>query len=80
MIAFLILVAGPAAEIALKTAARSAQMVKPKEIFSTLHPEKTWPSVVSMQQPTANLLYGEYEFKLACLASSINFLWSFSDI
>ena len=44
--------------IAVAKADRSAQIVRPKEIFSTLHPVKTLPDFVSNAAPTKNLEYG----------------------
>jgi hypothetical protein len=43
-------------------------MVNPYEAFSTLQPVKNWPSSVTSEHPTRNLLYGEYECCLASIA------------
>jgi len=43
-------------DTALKTAVRSAQLVRPYEEFSTLHPEKILPELVHTAAPTAKRL------------------------
>jgi len=55
------------AATAAKTALRSAQMVRPKLMFSTLQPSKTRPSLPTSAAPTKNFEYGAY----ARLATSI---------
>jgi len=49
----------------LATALLSAQIVKPYEAFSTLHPNTTLPSDVKSALPTWNLEYGAYALAAA---------------
>lgn len=46
-------------ETALKTAVLSAQLLKPYETFSTLHPLKIFPLDVIKAAPTLNFEYGQ---------------------
>src|SRR6202030_602754 len=47
-------------QIAAATAARSAQMVSPKDAFSTFAPTNTLPDAVKTAAPTLNPEYGAY--------------------
>lgn len=51
----------------------SAQMPTVNEQFSILHPVTTVPSVHNTAAPTLNLLYGQYAYSLASVASLIRF-------
>jgi len=44
--------------MALKTAVRSAQLHRPSEAFSTLHPAYILPDAVKTAEPTGNFEYG----------------------
>jgi hypothetical protein len=55
-------------EIALHIADLSAQIVKPYETFSTLHPSIISPSPHNNAAPTEKLLYGQYAFSRTSFA------------
>ena len=62
-------------EYALNNAVRSAQIVKLKELFSTLQPVNIFPEAVNAVAPTRKFEYGACAYFFAATAAAINFLY-----